>query len=64
MKKLTKRQANINPLDRFKLVALLTEHLGAEVLLVELIKAMSNVEANENLEYIARMHDIELKEEV
>jgi len=39
----------------------LKEYLGAEGLLAELMHAMSAQEAKENLEHIARMHDISIE---
>lgn len=42
---------------------LLIEELGAEEVLDGLCRAMSDRELNENLDYIARMFDIELENE-
>lgn len=38
----------------------LKEYMGAEALLNELMQAMSARECAENLEFIARMHDISI----
>lgn len=41
----------------------LREELGAETLLNELEKALSSDELQDNLEYIAKMYDIDYEEE-
>ena len=46
---------------RHDLQELLLENMTAEELLTELVSAMSDSEARENFEYIARMNDIEIK---
>ena len=44
-----------------KMLEYLEMILGSETLLQELANALSNDALKENLEYIARMHDIDLK---
>lgn len=41
----------------------LREELGAETLLNELEKALSSDELQDNLEYIAKMYDVDYEEE-
>ena len=48
---------------RHDLQELLLENMAASELLNELVSAMSDEEAKENFEYIARMHDIDIEEE-
>ena len=43
----------------YEIVETMTEQLGADVLLENLVMAMSYDDLKENLEYIDRMHDLE-----
>ena len=43
----------------YEIVETMTEQLGTDVLLENLVMAMSYDELKENLEYIDRMHDLE-----
>ena len=45
--------------ELYEIVETMTEQLGADVLLENLVMAMSYDDLNENLEYIDRMHDLE-----
>ena len=45
--------------ELYENVETMTEQLGADVLLENLVMAMSYDELKENLEYIDRMHDLE-----
>ena len=43
----------------YEILETMTEQLGADVLLENLVMAMSYDDLKENLEYIDRMHDLE-----
>ena len=45
--------------ELYEIVENMTEQLGSDVLLENLVMAMSYDDLKENLEYIDRMHDLE-----
>lgn len=48
-------------MKRLEIMDILVEAIGTENLLENLVRAMSEDEAKENFEYIARMFDIDLE---
>lgn len=50
-------------MNRFDMLEELKKALAVDELLDEIVRVMSDTEAIESLEYIARMHGVDLEEE-